>query len=201
MGTKQPSSKYRGLTVKVVKTAQADGRLRTTLMVEELPAPPVSPASLHALTQGDHDPVELHCLVERTGGLATFESFGVPIAPPVPGGEYVLQPWWTLEQLDIVRDSRRTWTEVQFRPELAVKVESTDFVMLRKVRAADDSAAPGALVEGGWDHEHCTLCWTKISERPEAGLAYWSDDDWLCRECYERFFVSGLGALVGDACP
>jgi hypothetical protein len=41
------------------------------------------------------------------------------------------------------------------------------------------------LVEGGWDHEHCSVCWAKI----EAGDSYWANDGSdqvaLCPACFE----------------
>src|SRR5262249_17756355 len=40
------------------------------------------------------------------------------------------------------------------------------------------------LVEGGWDHEHCDVCWARI----EDGAIYWSNDGPehvdLCSTCY-----------------
>ena len=52
------------------------------------------------------------------------------------------------------------------------------------------------LVEGGWDHEHCDVCWEKIVD----GVAYWTNDDAeaghldLCESCYPRV----MGLLGGD---
>jgi hypothetical protein len=43
------------------------------------------------------------------------------------------------------------------------------------------------VVEGMWDHEHCSICWFKIKE----GHSYWSNEKrvcLLCDECYD-FFV------------
>jgi hypothetical protein len=46
------------------------------------------------------------------------------------------------------------------------------------------------LVEGGWDHEHCSVCSAKIVE----GDRYWPNTDLeeggevdLCETCYQRF--------------
>jgi hypothetical protein len=40
------------------------------------------------------------------------------------------------------------------------------------------------LVEGGWDHEHCSVCWAKISD----GDRYWKSDGpdeiELCPDCH-----------------
>ncbi|WP_422929090.1 hypothetical protein [Singulisphaera sp. PoT] len=42
----------------------------------------------------------------------------------------------------------------------------------------------GEIIEGGWDHEHCDVCWARIEE----GDSYWSDEITsnieLCEACY-----------------
>jgi len=42
------------------------------------------------------------------------------------------------------------------------------------------------LVEGKWDHEHCSVCWFTIEE----GHTYWENEKrikLLCDACYEAF--------------
>jgi hypothetical protein len=45
------------------------------------------------------------------------------------------------------------------------------------------------LVPGGWDHEHCFLCWKHIRD----GDTYWSNTGRseidLCEECYAQYRV------------
>lgn len=42
--------------------------------------------------------------------------------------------------------------------------------------------------DGGWDHEHCDVCWAKVTD----GMYYWPNVDPnaghvdLCETCYER---------------
>jgi hypothetical protein len=44
------------------------------------------------------------------------------------------------------------------------------------------------VIEGGWDHEHCDVCWARI----EDGDTYWPNVDEeagdvdLCEKCYPR---------------
>jgi hypothetical protein len=44
------------------------------------------------------------------------------------------------------------------------------------------------LLEGGWDHEHCDVCWAKVVD----GMAYWPNVNPdvgqvdLCEACYPR---------------
>lgn len=48
------------------------------------------------------------------------------------------------------------------------------------------------LVEDGWSHDHCEICWWSLYEtdNPESGVGYTTDGrTWLCSECYEKFIV------------
>ena len=44
------------------------------------------------------------------------------------------------------------------------------------------------VVRGGWDHDHCQICfWTlRETEDAESGAGYTDGDLWLCTECYEK---------------
>jgi hypothetical protein len=39
---------------------------------------------------------------------------------------------------------------------------------------------------GGWDHEHCQMCWREISQIGDADRFGYADEDdrWLCESCY-----------------
>lgn len=42
------------------------------------------------------------------------------------------------------------------------------------------------LVEGMWDHDHCSICWFRITD----GFTYWENSGrikLLCDACYEAF--------------
>ncbi|MBA2227503.1 hypothetical protein [Thermogemmata fonticola] len=47
------------------------------------------------------------------------------------------------------------------------------------------------LVRGGWDHEHCYLCWAKVFPGEEWWVAHpanCEDEIGLCLDCYARLF-------------
>jgi hypothetical protein len=50
------------------------------------------------------------------------------------------------------------------------------------------------LVKNGWTHDLCAVCRWKLSESNDAdrGVGYTNGRDWLCIECYDKFF-SGSG--------
>jgi hypothetical protein len=46
------------------------------------------------------------------------------------------------------------------------------------------------LVEDGWTHDHCEICWWSIheTEEPEHGVGYTTNGHkWVCTECYTHF--------------
>jgi len=50
------------------------------------------------------------------------------------------------------------------------------------------------LVEDGWSHDHCEICWWTLheSEDSESGEGYTTDGHrWLCSECYSLFICKG----------
>ena len=53
--------------------------------------------------------------------------------------------------------------------------------------------------DGSNDHEHCDLCWVKISEYPDdIHEAYSSNQGqfWVCPECYEKYHESYHWSLI-----
>ena len=44
------------------------------------------------------------------------------------------------------------------------------------------------LVEDGWEHDHCEICWWTLcdSDNPEENTGYTDGKDWVCSECYEK---------------
>lgn len=46
-----------------------------------------------------------------------------------------------------------------------------------------------ALVEKGWTHDHCVICWQNLilPDNPEQSFGYTNGQDWLCPQCYEIF--------------
>jgi hypothetical protein len=49
------------------------------------------------------------------------------------------------------------------------------------------------IVKGGWDHEHCGLCWTEISLAPGNQSAGYTDGKgWLCIACFEHYIATRL---------
>jgi hypothetical protein len=46
------------------------------------------------------------------------------------------------------------------------------------------------LVEDGWNHDHCEICYETLCDNPESCQTegYTADHQWLCRKCYGNLF-------------
>ena len=56
------------------------------------------------------------------------------------------------------------------------------------------------LVDDGWTHDHCEICWWSIheSEDKECGEGYTTDGrTWICKECF-KLFVKDNDSVVAD---
>jgi hypothetical protein len=100
------------------------------------------------------------------------------------------EEWWTPQQVALVEDRSRHWRLTSFEPSATVAFESDGQTVVRKRQADDDIATAAHVVPGGWDHEHCALCWQKISGIAGANQSGYTDGrDWLCTDCYEKFII------------
>jgi len=52
------------------------------------------------------------------------------------------------------------------------------------MRRADEGIDVGELVEGGWDHEHCAICWEAIGPVDQVEGYFSAPDTWVCERCY-----------------
>jgi hypothetical protein len=79
-----------------------------------------------------------------------------------------LDAYWG-ERAELVFDDSRAWCRAAFHPR--------------------DSIRGNEVIPGGWDHEHCGICWQKIAEYAQPFGLRDQDDNWLCEECYVRYVV------------
>jgi Clp amino terminal domain, pathogenicity island component len=69
---------------------------------------------------------------------------------------------------------------------IAVKSEASSF----ELSLAEDTEN-FRLVKGGWKKDHCAICRWELfesKEDPEHGSGYTNGREWLCTECYEKFW-------------
>ncbi|HVN76938.1 MAG TPA: hypothetical protein VMT19_11510 [Thermoanaerobaculaceae bacterium] len=85
--------------------------------------------------------------------------------------------------------------------------EASDMVMvMTKLGKSGHKRRPGEVigegmrvVPGGWDHEHCCLCFATISARgDDLRSGYTDGNDWACEECYAEEIAPHHGTGHGD---
>lgn len=95
-----------------------------------------------------------------------------------------LDGYWG-ERAALVFDGSKVWKERQFEPTDAVRYRD-DHVL----GPISGKVPPGGeVVQGGWDHEHCEICWEKISRQANPIAMFAEPHHWLCCACYLRFVV------------
>jgi hypothetical protein len=81
------------------------------------------------------------------------------------------------------------WQKCSWRPrDIVIDLKSGAFSFVLEL--AEDSAN-FRLVKGGWTKDHCAVCRWELFESkddPEHGVGYTNGRDWLCTECYEKFW-------------
>jgi hypothetical protein len=126
-------------------------------------------------------------LTLKTAAFVPEES--KDLAELQPGSTYRrIDDYWG-ERAELVLDRQRVWTLRAFEATDAIRYEYESGHILGKAPAG---ATPqhGALVKGGWDHEHCRICWATISSLHDPLAMFSEPNHWLCQECYANYVVS-----------
>ncbi len=173
---------------------------------------------LHEVGDGESEAFELHKAVAVDRKLVVFETYGLDARAPAVGETYTFQWMWTPAQLETARSDPSEWTRQEFAPSDAISaaINSVDDLpgtlktlpsdaglsvpaSLWHKRLPGEEPAPGSTVmPGGWDHEHCELCWEKIALYEGCRrFGYRNGEDWVCEECYVKYIASGLGRRIG----
>ncbi len=138
-------------------------------------------------------------------------STGTPLLVPV-GTTYRLGPTVgstiqihdTLFDLQSIREAVQRcrghnwyWGKASYKPRDCVIDRHTRNVSLDT--GLSKESARFELVKDGWNKDHCAVCRWELfesTEDPAHGVGYTNGRDWLCTECYEKFwdrpnFISG----------
>jgi hypothetical protein len=102
-------------------------------------------------------------------------------------------PWNVDYVRDVVRMCRAYnwhWRHATWKPR-AVAVHRNAGSVSFDLDLATTDAENFALVEDGWKKDHCFVCRWELFEAPndaEHGAGYTNGHDWLCTECYTKFW-------------
>jgi hypothetical protein len=104
-----------------------------------------------------------------------------------------LDGYWG-ERAELVFNRSLLWREREYQPTDAVRERSGT---MRPFSGA--VPAGGVLVKGGWDHEHCAICWETISQKANPIGLHAAPDHWICKGCYQRFVQARSLDFIVDA--
>ena len=193
--------KYRSPTVQLV-SCRTEGNLTTVvLLFAELPQPPLAPGGFGVADERlKIDPyIELHKVVAREGNKVTFETFEPQDCSLQTGQEYSFGSEWTADQLAIAQSEPEKWHKECFKSSDMVAFRQPGGSSLGRRMGEEEVPEDAFVVKGGWEHEHCSLCWKEISERDHDDHCGWvKDSQWVCQECFEKYIKSGFGKRLGD---
>jgi hypothetical protein len=88
------------------------------------------------------------------------------------------------------RENSWHWRKSSWTPlDVVINLKTADFSF--DLSLAADSAN-FKLVQGGWKKDHCAIChWDLFESKddPTHGTGYTNGRDWVCQECYEKFWA------------
>jgi hypothetical protein len=95
----------------------------------------------------------------------------------------ILDGYWG-GRAELVLDLGRQWQRTRFEPRDAVRSMRHDVIYMK---ARSSEPAQGELVEGGWDHEHCEICWVTLGAGGTPDGYVSKGTTWVCERCYDAF--------------
>ncbi len=92
------------------------------------------------------------------------------------------------DAISLIRAYNWHWHKAVWRPRDIV-IYAKDGACSFDLTLAVDSAN-FVLVKDGWKKDHCFVCrWELYESEDDHGIGYTNGHDWLCTECYERFWL------------
>jgi hypothetical protein len=103
---------------------------------------------------------------------------------------HIEEEWWRPDQVKLANDASRIWEKRAFAVQPGYSIKCQGGRLLSRL-APDETIPEGATLEpGAWDHEHCGLCFKKITEKGgDFQEGYTDGRDWVCPECYGKYLA------------
>ena len=119
-------------------------------------------------------------------------------APVLDLGTYAYLDGYWADRAELVLDESRTWTRTRFERQAALESKSPDARMLRRFEPDTEPQENERVVSGGWDHEHCEICWAIIgTSDAEFGFRD-QHSNWVCELCFQtQVQRRNVGFLTG----
>lgn len=115
----------------------------------------------------------------------------------------ILDGYWG-QRAEIVLGLHRKWRRTRFEASDSILFKGEDDTIEREATATDrqiirlypanadeeeaaDANDRGEIIKDGWDHEHCSICWQKISPIAQPEGYFSPPHTWVCVRCYDQF--------------
>lgn len=127
--------------------------------------------------------------VDPDGKRAVLRTVAEVLHPAVvPNASFPMYDSYWSDRIRMVLNESITWTRQRFvSPDAFVQASPQGGRMWRVAEAGDEKRTDGEIVPGGWDHEHCELCWRTVGSGGDPEGYINSDGDWVCTRCHQRF--------------
>ncbi len=103
------------------------------------------------------------------------------------GQEFPVDDWSTRdEEFAFIADRRFVYRVFQTYPSLRLRHPQGGLNNWKPYNGELFDNEVWELVPGGWDHEHCTLCFAKVTD----GMSYWANTGSvaiLCDYCHDHY--------------
>jgi hypothetical protein len=95
---------------------------------------------------------------------------------------------WRLADLEksLSECAGHRWMKMQWKRRPALVDKHGKGVTLYVGQGFDEEKTD--LVNDGWTHDHCEVCWWTLSENedPDKGWGYVAEGMWICLECHDK---------------
>jgi hypothetical protein len=110
-----------------------------------------------------------------------------------------LDGYWG-ERVAIVFDTTKHWREQVFKPDDVIEYLSGGKKVIGKVGQLPSFPVDGEgkTIQGGWDHEHCAICWETISQLAQPAGYTSQEGDWICKKCYSAYVQPKLLGFLDE---
>jgi len=121
----------------------------------------------------------------------------------VQGATYPCTPWNHYNEVRLIANRRMAWTRTKHLAQDAYTEKENSTVFCRMNTCDEDASdmlgpfdpSKHVIIPGGWDHDHCSMCWATISQYCEKEAEQWgyesTEGEWLCDECHEKYILRG----------
>lgn len=126
-----------------------------------------------------------------TGVMNVFTKHVLPAV--VPGASFPVYDDYWFGRLHHALGPAGRWARKAFAaPDSFVEIdEATGVRKWRQAVPGDAARADGEVVPGGWDHEHCDICWRHVGLGGDLEGYVNGHDFWLCVDCHDRYVATG----------